>query len=113
MFGTWVGGTTCIGSRLARLDIKLLSALLLVDFDFDTVDAFGRVVDSLPKSNWNGPVTCRPVQGRFFLKYRNWIPSSLWASPLQSGSIPHARYFVPPFCLDSTYNITPALLKVL
>jgi sterol 14-demethylase len=68
-FWLGAGGTTCIGSRLARLNIKLLSALLLVDFDFDTVDAGGRVVDSPPKPNWNDPVTCRPAEGQFFLKY--------------------------------------------
>ncbi|KAF8462100.1 cytochrome P450 [Russula ochroleuca] len=67
----WGGGrTTCIGSRLARLNIKLIAALLLVDFDFDTVDVSGRIVDSPPKPNWNDPVTCRPAQGQVFLKYK-------------------------------------------
>ena len=67
-----MGKTICIGSRPARLNIKLLSALLLVDFDFGTVDAGGRVVDSPSKLNWNGPVTCRPVQGQsnFFLEHK-------------------------------------------
>ena len=69
-YAPWAGGTTCLGSRLARLNIKLLSALLLVDFDFDTVDAGGRVAELPPKPNWNDPVTCRPVQGQFFLKYK-------------------------------------------
>ena len=74
-----VGRTTCMGSRLARLNIKLLSALLLMDFDFDTVDANGRVVDAPPKPNWNDSIGCRPAQGKFFLKYRrrdNSEPSS-------------------------------------
>ena len=66
----WAGRATCIGSRLARLNIKLLTALLLVDFDFDTVDASGRIVDSPPKPNWNDHVTCRPAEGQFFLKYK-------------------------------------------
>ncbi len=68
-----------MGSRLARLNIKLVSALLLMDFDFDTVDAGGRIVDSPPKPNWNDPAGCRPAQGQFFLKYRrldNSEPSS-------------------------------------
>ncbi|KAH9998593.1 cytochrome P450 [Russula vinacea] len=52
-------------------------------FDFDTVDVSGRIVDSPPKPNWNDPVTCRPAQGQFFLKYKDWItPSPLRTSPL-------------------------------
>jgi hypothetical protein len=65
-----LGRTTCIGSRLARLNIKLVVALLLIDFDFDTVDEGGRIVDSPPKPNWNDPLGCRPAQGQFFLRYR-------------------------------------------
>jgi hypothetical protein len=66
-----LGRTTCIGSRLARLNIKLVVALLLMDFEFDTVDVGGRIVDSdsAPKPNWNDPLGCRPVDGQFFLKY--------------------------------------------
>jgi hypothetical protein len=77
-----LGRTTCIGSRLARLNIKLISALLLMDFDFDTVDVSGRIVDSPPKPNWNDPVTCRPAQGQFFLKYKRLDNSLFRASPL-------------------------------
>jgi len=69
----WGGGrVTCLGSRLARLKIKLLTALLLVDFDFATVDASGRVADPPPRPNWNDDFRCRPApsQGQFFLKYR-------------------------------------------
>ena len=60
-----------MGSRLARLNAKLITALLLVDFDFDTVDESGQIVDSesAPKPDWNDPFSCQPVQGRFFLKY--------------------------------------------
>jgi hypothetical protein len=60
-----------MGSRLARLNIKLITALLLMDFDFDTVDAGGQIVDSdsAPRPDWNDPFS-QPVQGQFFLKYR-------------------------------------------
>ena len=61
-----------MGSRLARLNIKLVTALLLMDFDFDTVDAGGQIVgsdsDSAPKPDWNDPFS-QPAQGPFFLKY--------------------------------------------
>ncbi|KAI0000216.1 cytochrome P450 [Russula compacta] len=67
----WGGGrVTCLGSRLARLEIKLLAALLLVDFDFDTVDVGGRIADPPPKPNWNDTSTGRLAQGQFFLKYK-------------------------------------------
>ena len=78
----FLGRTTCLGSRLARLNIKLLSALLLMDFDFDTVDASGRIVDSPPKPNWNDLFGCRPTQGQFFLKYRRLDNSEHSSCPL-------------------------------
>jgi cytochrome P450 len=77
-----LGRTTCIGSRLARLNIKLVSALLLMDFNFDTVDANGRIVDSPPKPNWNDSDGCRPAQGKFFLKYRRLDNSEPSSCPL-------------------------------
>ncbi|KAI0252466.1 cytochrome P450 [Lactifluus subvellereus] len=76
----WGGGrVTCLGARLARLSIKLLTALLLVDFDFDTVDASGRIADPPPIPNWNDALSCRPAQGQFFLKYKR-LDSSYWSS---------------------------------
>jgi hypothetical protein len=71
-----------MGSRLARLNIKLVSALLLMDFDFNTVDASGRTVVSPPKPNWNDFGGCRPSQGQFFLKYRRRDNSEPPSCPL-------------------------------
>jgi cytochrome P450 len=67
-----LGRTTCIDVRLARLNTKLIVALLLVDFDFYTVlDMGGKIVDSdsAPKPDWNDPLGCRPVEDQFFLRY--------------------------------------------
>jgi cytochrome P450 len=66
-----LGRTTCIGMRLARLNTKLIVALLLMDFDFDTVDVGSQIVDSdsAPKPDWNDPLGCRPVEGQSFLRY--------------------------------------------
>lgn len=66
-----LGRVTCLGSRIARLTIKLVTALLLLEFDFDTVDASGRIADPHPKPNWNDDPTCRPAQAQFFLKYKS------------------------------------------
>jgi hypothetical protein len=81
--------------RLARLNIKLLVALLLMDFEFDTVDVGGKIVDSdsTPKPDWNDsdPLGCRPVEGQFFLKYtRLDDPESRVASSQDSGVQPAA-----------------------
>ena len=71
-----LGRTTCLGMRLARLNTKLIVALLLMDFDFDTASIKVKVVggkfvdlDSAPKPNWNDPLDVRPVEGRFFVRY--------------------------------------------
>jgi Cytochrome P450 len=77
-----VGRVTCLGARLARLTIKLVAALILVDFDFDTVDASGRIADPPPIPNWNDAFACRPAQGQFFLKYKR-LDSSYWSSEIR------------------------------
>jgi cytochrome P450 len=75
-----LGRTVCMGSRLARLNIKLVTALSLMDFDFDTVDVGDRIVDSdsAPKPDWNDPFSSQPARGQFFLKYRKlYNPESI------------------------------------
>ncbi|KAH9001792.1 cytochrome P450 [Lactarius akahatsu] len=62
----WGGGkVTCPGSRTEKLTMKLITALLLLDFDFDTVDESGRIADPHPIPNWNDDLA---VRGQFFLK---------------------------------------------
>ncbi|KAH9011757.1 cytochrome P450 [Lactarius hengduanensis] len=62
----WGGGRmTCPGLRTAKLTMKLVTALLLLDFDFDTVDESGRIADPHPIPNWNDELA---VRGQFFLK---------------------------------------------
>lgn len=74
-----IGRVPCLGARLAKLTLKLLTALLLVDFDFDTVDASGQIADLPPIPNWNDTLSCRPAQDQFFLKYKR-LDSSYWSS---------------------------------
>ncbi|KAI0258284.1 cytochrome P450 [Gloeopeniophorella convolvens] len=65
----WGGGrVNCLGQRLAKVEIKLLTALLLLNFDFDIVDARGCIANPHPKPNWNDVLTCRP-QEQYFLRY--------------------------------------------
>ncbi|KAI9438629.1 cytochrome P450 [Lactarius indigo] len=62
---------TCLGSRTARLTMKLITALLLLDFDFDIIDVSGRIADPHPIPDWNDDLACRPTRGPFFLKYKS------------------------------------------
>ncbi|KAI0298707.1 cytochrome P450 [Multifurca ochricompacta] len=72
--GWGAGRVSCLGARLARLNIKLLTALLLLEFEFDTVDASGRIADPHPIPNWNDALMCRPAQANFSSSMRRWTP---------------------------------------
>ncbi|KAH9029045.1 cytochrome P450 [Lactarius pseudohatsudake] len=66
----WGGGkVTCPGSRTAKLTMKLITALLLLDFDFDTVDESGRIADPHLIPNWNDD-----------LAHHHHLPCELWCS---------------------------------
>ena len=85
-----LGRTTCIGMRLARLNMKLMVSLLLLDFDFNTVDVDGQIVDSnsVPKPDWNDYLGARPVEGQFFLRFtRLDAPESRVAERQESGPL--------------------------
>ena len=47
------GRVNCLGTRLAKVEMKLITAMLLLEFDFNTVDAGGRIADPHPRPNWN------------------------------------------------------------
>ncbi|KAJ7485453.1 cytochrome P450 [Mycena latifolia] len=68
--GWGVGKTTCLGTRLAKVELKLTTALFLLGFDHEIVDKSGAVPDSLPKPNWNDILMCRPPQGSCYVKYK-------------------------------------------
>ncbi|KAF7360448.1 hypothetical protein MVEN_00775200 [Mycena venus] len=67
--GWGVGSTTCLGTRLAKVELKLTMALFLLAFDFVLVDKSGDVPASPPKPNWNDILQCRPPHGSCFVKY--------------------------------------------
>ncbi|KAF7318892.1 hypothetical protein HMN09_00224900 [Mycena chlorophos] len=52
--GWGVGKTTCLGTRLAKIELKLVLALFLLAFDFS-------VQQPLPVPNWNDMLLCRPA----------------------------------------------------
>lgn len=61
----------CLGKRLAQLEIKLITAMFVLNFDFTIVDATGKVADPHPRPNWNDVLACRPTNGVFALKYES------------------------------------------
>ncbi|ETW77953.1 cytochrome P450 monooxygenase 90 [Heterobasidion irregulare TC 32-1] len=74
----WGGGrVNCLGTRLAKVEMKLITAMLLLEFDFNTVDAGGRIADPHPRPNWNDTLSCRPSNGSYFLKYEHLASRAL------------------------------------
>ncbi|KAJ7512623.1 cytochrome P450 [Mycena galericulata] len=68
--GWGVGKTTCLGTRLAKVELKLTTAMFLLGFDHIIVDKNGEIPDSLPKPNWNDILMCRPAPGTCNVKYQ-------------------------------------------
>ncbi|TFK49075.1 cytochrome P450 [Heliocybe sulcata] len=67
----WGGGkTVCLGQRLAKLEMKIITAMFLLGFDYGVVDRSGKLADPLPKPNWNDALLCRPDPGSCYLKYQ-------------------------------------------
>ncbi|KAJ8081843.1 hypothetical protein AAF712_004751 [Marasmius tenuissimus] len=66
----WGGGkTVCLGQRLGKVELKLITAMFLLGFDHHVVDASGKPADPLPTPNWNDILFCRPPAGSFGLNY--------------------------------------------
>ncbi|KAK7678325.1 hypothetical protein QCA50_018673 [Cerrena zonata] len=66
----WGGGkTVCLGQRLAKLELKTVISLYLLEFKSDLVDGSGRRPDSLPRPNWNDALTCKPPSGSYMVEY--------------------------------------------
>ncbi|KAG6854089.1 hypothetical protein C0991_010502 [Blastosporella zonata] len=55
----WGGGKTlCLGTRLAKVELKLITAMFLLGFRHTVVDKHGRKTNPAP--NWNDILLCRP-----------------------------------------------------
>ncbi|KAF8889672.1 cytochrome P450 [Infundibulicybe gibba] len=64
----WGGGKTlCLGTRLAKLELKLLTAMFVLGFSHSTVDSTGAL--ATPTPNWNDILMCKPEKGSCFVKY--------------------------------------------
>jgi len=67
----WGGGkTTCLGQRLAKIEMKLVSAMFLLGTDFSVVDNGGKVLETLPRPNWNDILGCKPPKDSCLIQYQ-------------------------------------------
>jgi sterol 14-demethylase len=64
-----VGKTTCLGQRLAKVEMKLLSAVFLLGINFSVVDKGGKLLETLPRPNWNDILGCKPPKDSCFIQY--------------------------------------------
>ncbi|KAF8916504.1 cytochrome P450 [Mucidula mucida] len=66
----WGGGkTTCLGTRLAKVELKLITAMFVVGFHHDIVNESGATASPLPRPDWNDILQCRPPKGSCNVRY--------------------------------------------
>ena len=63
----WPGKNICAGQRLARLELKILTAMFVLGFEYAVVDTHGK--PTVPRPDWNDTLTCRPVRGTSRIQY--------------------------------------------
>ncbi|KAF9557038.1 cytochrome P450 [Agrocybe pediades] len=68
--GWGAGRHFCAGMKLAKLEIKLVLALFLLQFDFELVDANGNPRNSFPEPDPNQILQTRPIGEPCFFKFK-------------------------------------------
>ncbi|KAF9522381.1 cytochrome P450 [Crepidotus variabilis] len=68
--GWGAGRHPCAGMRIARLEIKLVLAMLLLGYDYTLVDGKGRPTNVLPKPNRNDIQQARPMGETVYMKFK-------------------------------------------
>ncbi|KAF9522380.1 cytochrome P450 [Crepidotus variabilis] len=68
--GWGAGRHPCAGMRIAKLEIKLILAMLLLGYDYTLVDANGQPTDILPKPNRNDIQQSRPLGKPVYMKFQ-------------------------------------------
>ena len=66
----FTGKTTCLGTRLAKVELKLVTAMFVLGFRHSVINRSGAPSNPLPVPNWNDILLCRPPVGSFNLKYQ-------------------------------------------
>ena len=68
------GKTMCLGTRLAKVELKLVTAMFILGFQHSVVDKIGAPLNPLPTPNWNDILFARPQQGSFTKYGRTSLP---------------------------------------
>ncbi|KAG5651880.1 hypothetical protein H0H81_007074 [Sphagnurus paluster] len=71
--GWGAGRHPCVGMRVAKLEIKLVLALIISGYDWSMVDAVGNVPSELPQPDRNDIHQSRPIGEPCFLKFRRVV----------------------------------------
>ncbi|KAJ7461023.1 cytochrome P450 [Mycena galericulata] len=67
--GWGAGRHPCAGMRAAKLEIKVAISLFLSKFDYELVDASGKLLKSLPRPDRNGIQNTKPLGEPCYLKF--------------------------------------------
>ncbi|KAG6829615.1 hypothetical protein H0H92_004022 [Tricholoma furcatifolium] len=71
--GWGAGRHPCLGMRVAKLEMKLVLALIFAGYDFEIVDADGDIPTTLPRPDKNDFMQARPIGEPCFLKFRRVV----------------------------------------
>ncbi|KAF5378883.1 hypothetical protein D9615_006980 [Tricholomella constricta] len=75
--GWGAGRHVCPGSRVAKVEMKAIIALMLLDFEYDVVDARDHVLSKPPAIDKNHYLQGRPAAEPCYIRYRKIDATSL------------------------------------
>lgn len=67
--GWGAGKVTCLGQRLAKVQLKLFLAMFLLGTEFSAVDKEGKLLETIPRPDWNDPLGYKPPKDSCFVQY--------------------------------------------
>jgi len=68
--GWGAGRHPCLGKRFAKLQVKVIMAMLLARFEFELVNKHGDPVTKVPEPDRNDIIQAAPVGDKVFIKYK-------------------------------------------
>ncbi|KAF8872702.1 cytochrome P450 [Infundibulicybe gibba] len=71
--GWGVGRHPCTGMKVAKMEIKMITALFLLGYEYDLVDAKGQTSTSLPRPNYNDIHQARPIGEPCYFKFKRVV----------------------------------------
>ncbi|GLB42457.1 putative cytochrome P450 [Lyophyllum shimeji] len=71
--GWGAGRHPCNGMRVAKLEMKLVIALVIAGYDFEIIDSSGKFPSALPQPDRNDYQQARPIGEPCFIKFRRIV----------------------------------------